>query len=487
MLRVSDRLPPRRRSGGGKHVATRPARGTWTWAARAGVAGALVTGLVLVVVDLSPDAAAAQAAQAAAWRAEVVRQVGPSQAQRADAATTRADLADVATQAVAQTASVRAKAVQADLPADQLATLDRLQRQVDLLVTQVESPQRVSRSGMRAPDEPSTAPSSAAAASDPGAAGDGSTGAPAQVDGQAAGASGTASAGAVPTSGAASPGAVPASGAASAGAAPSSGAGSGAAPTGTADVTSAAAVAPGTSPTATSSTDAPGPSAPPTTPAGQAPDAAVPQISVTDTASVEAALPTVTTVQDPAAAALRSAVLALAQEVAQVDAAADSAVARATAAAAQAAAQTAAQQAAAQKAAWKASLQGYANGRLPASVLCAPSFDASALLRCDAAEAIDAMDAAFTQAFGHHLTLNDSYRSYAAQVQCTRTRGWLCATPGTSNHGLGIAVDIGDAGSYGTAAYAWLTAHGPAYGWHNPAWALPGGSKHEPWHWEYSG
>lgn len=484
MLRVSDRLPPRRRSGGGRHVATRPSRGPWTWVARAGVAGALVTGLVLVVVDPSPDAAAAQAA---AWRAEVVRQVGPSQAQRADAATTRADLADVAAEAVTQTASIRAKAVQADVPADQLAMLDRLQQQVDLLVTQVESPQRVSRSGMRAPDEPSTPPSSGAAASERGVTGDGSTGASAQVEGQAAAASGAAGPATVATGGAAAPGSVP-SGAASPGPAPAPTAGSGsAAPTvpGAADVPSAAPVAP----TATSSAGAapsagaPGPSASPVAPAGQAPDAAVPQITVTDTASVEAALPTVTTVQDPAAAALRSAVLALAQQVAQVDAAADAAVAQAAAAAAQ----TAAQQAAAQKAAWKASLQGYANGRLPASALCAPSFDAAALLRCDAAEAIDAMDAAFAQAFGHHLTLNDSYRSYAAQVQCTRTRGWLCAVPGTSNHGLGIAVDIGDAGSYGTAAYAWLTAHGPAFGWHNPAWARPGGSKHEPWHWEYTG
>ena len=103
------------------------------------------------------------------------------------------------------------------------------------------------------------------------------------------------------------------------------------------------------------------------------------------------------------------------------------------------------------------------------------------------AQAIDQLDAAFAQAFGHDLTLDDSYRSYAAQVQCTRTRGWLCATPGTSNHGLGIAVDIGDAAAYGTAAYRWLTVNGPTYGWHNPAWALASGYKHEPWHWEYVG
>ena len=25
----------------------------------------------------------------------------------------------------------------------------------------------------------------------------------------------------------------------------------------------------------------------------------------------------------------------------------------------------------------------------------------------------------------------------------------------------------------------------PAYGWDNPEWARAGGSKNEPWHWEY--
>ncbi len=32
---------------------------------------------------------------------------------------------------------------------------------------------------------------------------------------------------------------------------------------------------------------------------------------------------------------------------------------------------------------------------------------------------------------------------------------------------------------------AWLTEHGPSFGWFNPPWAQSGGSRPEPWHWEF--
>jgi hypothetical protein len=32
---------------------------------------------------------------------------------------------------------------------------------------------------------------------------------------------------------------------------------------------------------------------------------------------------------------------------------------------------------------------------------------------------------------------------------------------------------------------AWLAANGRDYGWVNPPWAQPGGSRPEPWHWEF--
>ena len=35
------------------------------------------------------------------------------------------------------------------------------------------------------------------------------------------------------------------------------------------------------------------------------------------------------------------------------------------------------------------------------------------------------------------------------------------------------------------AAFDWLTTNAGRYGWNHPAWAQAGGSKPEPWHWEY--
>ena len=155
-------------------------------------------------------------------------------------------------------------------------------------------------------------------------------------------------------------------------------------------------------------------------------------------------------------------------------------------AAAKAAAEAAAEAAAAERAAWKKSLLGYANGRVPSSALCALSFDAGQLLRCDAAEDLEALDAAYLDDFGTHLAVSDSYRSYGAQVTCRATKGWLCAAPGTSNHGTGIAVDLGGGiQSFGTAQHAWMQQHADEFGWVHPAWARAGGSKPEAWHWEY--
>ncbi len=66
------------------------------------------------------------------------------------------------------------------------------------------------------------------------------------------------------------------------------------------------------------------------------------------------------------------------------------------------------------------------------------------------------------------------------------SRGYFAAPPGMSNHGWALALDLGGGiQSYGTAQYEWMRANAPAYGWDNPEWARAGGSKNEPWHWEY--
>ncbi len=192
---------------------------------------------------------------------------------------------------------------------------------------------------------------------------------------------------------------------------------------------------------------------------------------------------------DPATAPLREALERVARASDAARASADQK--RAEAAAAQAAADEAARVAAeqaAQRAAWKASLQGFDNGEVPDSALCGVSFDRDVRLRCDAAEALESLDAAFFARFGKHIDVSDSYRSYSQQVACRANKGSLCARPGTSNHGMGVAVDLGGAiQSFGTAEHVWMRENAPAHDWTLPDWARAGGSKPEPWHWEYVG
>lgn len=130
----------------------------------------------------------------------------------------------------------------------------------------------------------------------------------------------------------------------------------------------------------------------------------------------------------------------------------------------------------------------YENGRIPASALCGLSFSPGHALRCDAAERLDALAAKFQAAFGHPLAITDSYRSLDAQIALKAIKPVLAAVPGTSQHGWGLAVDLGGTVPSGTSPeYIWLRTNAPDYGWDNPAWARPSGSKPEPWHFEFFG
>ncbi|MGI5188685.1 D-alanyl-D-alanine carboxypeptidase family protein [Promicromonospora sp. CA-289599] len=129
---------------------------------------------------------------------------------------------------------------------------------------------------------------------------------------------------------------------------------------------------------------------------------------------------------------------------------------------------------------------GYANGRIPTDVLCPLEFASGHMLRCDAAERLTALSDLFEQEFGYPIPITDSYRSYEAQVTLAGIKPHLAAIPGTSNHGWGIAVDLGNPIAGGRSPeYVWLRLHGPDYGWDNPSWAQLDGSKPEPWHFEF--
>lgn len=126
------------------------------------------------------------------------------------------------------------------------------------------------------------------------------------------------------------------------------------------------------------------------------------------------------------------------------------------------------------------------NGRLPASALCAIPGSGIAL-RADAAEAWASLAEGFKEAFGRLPCVNNGYRSYAQQAGMYAKNPGMVAPPGTSNHGLGLALDLCTAsdGVAGSSAWAWMDAHASEYGWALPSWARPGGSRPEPWHWEY--
>jgi hypothetical protein len=126
------------------------------------------------------------------------------------------------------------------------------------------------------------------------------------------------------------------------------------------------------------------------------------------------------------------------------------------------------------------------NGGLGSDELCALPFAPGEQLAARAAVALTALNDAFRSEFGTDLALADSYRSLGEQYAVKRSRGYLAAKPGTSMHGLGLAIDLAGSVTGNKAAYQWLVENGAAYGWENPAWARRGGSgNYEPWHFEY--
>jgi hypothetical protein len=129
---------------------------------------------------------------------------------------------------------------------------------------------------------------------------------------------------------------------------------------------------------------------------------------------------------------------------------------------------------------------GYANGRIPADELCELPWAKKHRLRADAAVALAKLDVAYSERFDTDLCITDSYRSLGSQISLASRKPGLAARPGSSEHGWGLAVDLCDGGDVaGTPQHDWLLEHAPAFGWDNPEWARPNGSRPEAWHWEY--
>lgn len=133
------------------------------------------------------------------------------------------------------------------------------------------------------------------------------------------------------------------------------------------------------------------------------------------------------------------------------------------------------------------------NGDMPMSAMCRIPWGTDQLgyaqyLRCDAADALTELEAAFRATFGESIAMDLTYRSYEDQVAMKQALGPIAARPGTSSHGLGTALDVQewpDVYGFGTARYEWLVANGPTYGWFAPARVRADAAYPEYWHFEY--
>lgn len=125
------------------------------------------------------------------------------------------------------------------------------------------------------------------------------------------------------------------------------------------------------------------------------------------------------------------------------------------------------------------------SGKVPSSELAAIPWAPEHLVRADVLQDLVDLDAAYSAAFGEHLTINSSYRTYKSQDSLYDPASPTAAPPGCSTHGLGLAVDIGGgAQTFGTPQHNWLKQNAETYGWTHPDWAEANGRMPEPWHWE---
>lgn len=125
------------------------------------------------------------------------------------------------------------------------------------------------------------------------------------------------------------------------------------------------------------------------------------------------------------------------------------------------------------------------NGQLADHSLC-EIWQPGDYLRPDAAISLSSLNENFRAAFGRDLCLVATYRSLSMQYSVKANRGSFAASPGTSMHGWGLAIDLCSQETGSSDVYRWLNTNAPLYGWQNPSWAQRGGvGAYEPWHFEF--
>jgi len=143
------------------------------------------------------------------------------------------------------------------------------------------------------------------------------------------------------------------------------------------------------------------------------------------------------------------------------------------------------------------------NGKIPEGLL--GKTNAGTKIIKDLVPGWNKLEKAYYDRFGFKLGYGAGIRSYQTQidVKVRWTKKGLpnyAATPGTSNHGWGMAIDIKVRNAkgekveghgkthpgYDTVTYKWMMENASKFGFHNPSWARKTSRKgpYEPWHWE---
>lgn len=130
----------------------------------------------------------------------------------------------------------------------------------------------------------------------------------------------------------------------------------------------------------------------------------------------------------------------------------------------------------------------YQNGKLPGSALALIP-GTNQYIAVDLLPQVNALRAAFRAHFGKDLRITDGYRSLAGQVAARNRhlsgKGAYAVPPGTSNHGLGRAIDFGsNVNVLNSPEHKWMVANAPRFGF---VWLKRAGNGSiEPWHFDGS-
>ncbi|MCL2875537.1 MAG: hypothetical protein FWF12_04455 [Betaproteobacteria bacterium] len=127
------------------------------------------------------------------------------------------------------------------------------------------------------------------------------------------------------------------------------------------------------------------------------------------------------------------------------------------------------------------------NGKIPDSYLVKisggnVSADCDPRLRKGAAASWETIYAELKKLRWPARVVNDGYRDFARQ-QRYKNNGMSNVTPGKSNHGWGLAVDVDGLGGFNSAKFNTFAAIAKPKSWNNDE----GKSIGEPWHWVYTG